>query len=685
MKHGNAWLLAGRVASAGLTLALVACGGGGGDASTTASAGSGLMPTASEPGAVLAADAATLRPLRDGATWRFHGLHFNGANSVPVVYENIRRTAVNPDGGFTESDSNSFRLGEDAVRVELRGGNVVRLETVVLSPLTPAESLVATELRSPVRQNDQYTVIDRRINAGLPDADGDRVAEDLDIAAYRRVVGPETVMLGALGSRRTIRVDFITLARARLSRDASLSPVVRIERRDWYEPGVGLVKSTLVQPLGTGFQTTTEELVSWDGVEQGLGVLPSVALRAPAGQPGWVDVPSFFLGVAQKLGDRIAITAHGSNPRQGVVMTADTGGTIRALWRMDALTADPIGGLWTSDGDRLLLVHYHWPDSGRVGWMVKSFGSDAQPIGPPEGLRLQHPPAGPQGGSVWLQAVAADAGRFWALWLAWPEGEAGMQLMLGAFDSQGRPAGPVHRLDEAVSMESGIGMRDPSSGEGPQLAVGPAGVLATWRRSQLRDTEEPGAISQFRYAWLPAGAAVPGVQTLATDPGGSLTPDLLPAVAGTRGMLVWRHRIGFPGTSNYTGQVVRLDTDGLPLFAPGQDALNAAHVDTRQGCAAASSVAWLVADDRGAVLSTSARCELWLDDSLAALPREPFRHLMIDDRGVPLANVVPSLPMVTRHGQSFGKPVLFGDRLLVVSPASNFGSPTIHFTTIWRR
>ena len=685
MKRGSARPQAARVGSAVLALALVACGGGGGDGSDTASAGSGLMPAAPAPGAVLVADAATLRPLRDGATWRFHGLHFPGPNSVPSVYENIRRAAVHPEGGFTESDSNSFRLGDDTVRVELRNGNVVRLETMVLSPESPAEGIVATELRSPVRQNDQYTVVDRRISAGLPDADGDRVAEDLDIAAYRRVMGEETVVLGALGARRTIRVDFVTLARARLSRDGRLSPVVRVERRDWYEAGVGLVKSTLVQPLGTETQTTTEELVSWDGVERGLGVLPPVVLRAPAGQPGWADAPPSQVRVALKLGDRIAIAALGAVRGQGVVMTADTGGTIRALWRMDALTADPIGGLWTSDGDRLLLLHYHWPDTRRLGWMVKAFGSDAQPIGPPEGLPLQHPPAGPAGGEVWLQAVAADAGRFWALWRARPEGEAGRQLLLGAFDAQGRLVGPVHRLDGTDGEDASISERDPSSGQGPQLAVGPAGVLATWRRGQRQDTDVPGSVTALRYAWLPTGATAPVVRTLTTDTSRTWTPDLLPAVAGTRGILAWSYRIGFPGSATPSGQVVRLDTDGLPLFAPGQDALNAAHVDTRRECAADSSLAWVVGDERGAVLSSSAECKLWLDDWRAFPTRHPLRHLMIDDRGVPLPDVVPSLPRVTRHGQSPGTPVLFADRLIVVTSGGSIDSPSIQFTTVWRR
>ncbi len=243
----------------------------------------------------------------------------------------------------------------------------------------------------------------------------------------------------------------------------------------------------------------------------------------------------------------------------------------------------------------------------------------------------------------------------------------------------------MHRLDETTGTGGSIKDRDPSSGQGPQLAVGPAGVLATWLHSQPRGTEWPGTISHFRYAWLPAGAGAPRVQTLATDPEGYFRPDLLPAVAGTRGILAWKDRIRLPSGAEPRGQVIRLDTDGLPLFAPGQDALDAAHVDTRQGCEARSALAWVVADAQGAVLSTSARCDLWLSDARASPPRQPLRHLMIDDRGVPLAGVVPTLPRVTRHGQRAGVPVLFGDRLVMVSSGDPFGSPSIQFTTVWRR
>ena len=49
------------------------------------------------------------------------------------------------------------------------------------------------ELRSPVQVNDQYTAFDRRIVGALPDADGDGMAETLDLASYSRVIGTETV------------------------------------------------------------------------------------------------------------------------------------------------------------------------------------------------------------------------------------------------------------------------------------------------------------------------------------------------------------------------------------------------------------------------------------------------------------------------------------------------------------
>jgi hypothetical protein len=535
-----------------------------------------------------------------------------------------------------------------------------------------------------VRQNDQYTVYDKRIRRGLPDSDADGVAEDVDLVAYRRVIGEETLTLGALGVRRTVRVDFITQGRARLSRDGRLAPVVTIEQRDWYEVGVGLVKRMLIQPNGTGFSTTTEELVSWDGVGRGLGARPAVALRPPSDQPGWSDAPVSEPLAAVKVGERVAIAGYTRPSGAWIVMTADVNGTIRGLWRMDADTQEAsYRGLWTSDGSRLLLVHYRSSVPADAGWEVKSFDADAQPTGGPGRIRLQIPSAGTAGGPTWIVAVASGEGRFWAMWTVRPGDETGFRLMLGSFSADGRSIGPVHQLD---GPNAGIGERTDSFDQGPRLAAGPGGVLATWRRSLA--TPEPRVISEYRYAWLPSSASEPIVKTLATDPAGSASPALVPAVAGSRGVLAWRDRIRVPGSADPRAQVVRLDAAGMPMFAAGQDALDTPLVDTRRGCSAAAELVSLVADEFGAVVSTAADCALWSDDPTIPRMRRPVRHLMVGDRDLPIAEELPNLPMFTRQGGlDAGLPVLFRDRLVMVVPERRLsdGLGSVHFTTVWRR
>lgn len=84
---------------------LASCGGGGGGGSGGSNGGgatvTGLVPTASPPGATLYARGADLRPLRDGATWTYRS-----ADRLNGVYgETTLRQAAGSGGRMVETDS----------------------------------------------------------------------------------------------------------------------------------------------------------------------------------------------------------------------------------------------------------------------------------------------------------------------------------------------------------------------------------------------------------------------------------------------------------------------------------------------------------------------------------------------------------------------------------------------------
>lgn len=667
--------------------ALCGCGGGGGNGGSvdgqTEQSLSGLMPAAPKPGAVLAADATTLRPLREGAVWRYHGVDLPEENAKPVAYNNERRLSQKLASGYTEADSNTFGAGTDSTSLMHRNGDVVRVESISLSEQMPVEVLEVTELKSPVRQSDRYVVYDRRVPRAIPDSDGDNVAEDADLAAYRHVVAEEVLVLGALGERRTIRVDFITLARARFSRDGRLGPVVTIQQSDWYQAGVGVVKRVLSMPTRQGTQTITEELVSWDGIDQGIGSVPAKDFVAPPERSEWnAAIRARLLFSATKVGQRVALVTSTGNSGSSYLVSADPDGSVRSVREVDpeihATIMSPTTG-WTSDGNRLLMLHQRWPNTGRAGWLVTAFDSEGKLQGPATGSWLEVPPTGPTGGKVRLLSWAPGDSKFWAVWITYPAvADEPARLILGAFTADGRPSGAVHELD---ADRPGWSIDRNQDAMAPALAVGPGGVLVTW---QVLRHSAPyvGDLAEQRYAWLSASATSPSINTLGfTSRWPSPVPQ--PAVAGARGILAWTR----PSDSEVAGkldttQLLRLDTNGLPIFSPGHDRANTPFIDTRRFCGRESGLGLLLADAGGVMLSAGAKCALWRDDLTA---RSTARYYMIADSDTPIAAAAAAAPMVTERSEPKSKlPLLFDDRLLWVIPIAGTDT-TIQFATVWRR
>lgn len=290
-----AWAL---VAMAG---GLAACGGGGGGAAPAPApppvAATGLVPEAPTPGAVLVQDATTLRVLRPGAVWRYRGTYgdVGQPSSAARVYSNDVTHAA-AGAGVTEQATNSLNGGADSSTVRFVGADVHSPQVLNPAPAV-SESVDAIELRSPVRPGDQYTQLDKHYADAGADLDGDGRNDAVDVALYTRVIGEEVLDLHHRPQVHAVRVDTTLRERVKYSKDGHYGDVVEAVQSIWYAAGLGVVRLRVEVPndvQGGARQWTQEDLLSWDGLTQGLGPMPSQVLME---QSGAIDYPLAAVGL----------------------------------------------------------------------------------------------------------------------------------------------------------------------------------------------------------------------------------------------------------------------------------------------------------------------------------------------------------------------------------------------------
>lgn len=251
-----------------VALALTACGGGGEDSTGAAlpvGGATGLVPAAPAAGATLHAEAAQLRPLVEGATWRYAGTFTNGVEgTAPKNYVNVV-TQSTASGGMAESASNAGDAGATTQTVSLKEGAT---HIPMVYDLDDDHSLPIdfTELRSPVRANDQYVSFDKRVDS-LADVDDDGKNDIIDIVIYTRVIGEETLDLPRQANVQAVHVQFTTLLRVQRSKTGAYGDTVTATLDNWYAPGLGIVKSVSDTPgEGSKHEVTTEILDTWGGL-----------------------------------------------------------------------------------------------------------------------------------------------------------------------------------------------------------------------------------------------------------------------------------------------------------------------------------------------------------------------------------------------------------------------------------
>lgn len=246
--------------AAATTIAVTGCGGGGGSTDDDDQGVTGLVPAAPTPGATLFSDAKVLRPMKAGARWEYAG------TADGAAYSNVV-TQTSAAVGVTESGTNTLNMGSASVNVAQVNGNIVQVDPVDFDGDGVPDISNLIELRSPVRQNEQFVVIDLRLPNALPDLDGDGRGEHLDIAVYNRVIGTEDVVLAGLPTQRAVRVERTGLSRVVMSKDGQKLPTVTAIATTWYAPSVGIVRRHFDRPTddNTGRQIIDELATGWSG------------------------------------------------------------------------------------------------------------------------------------------------------------------------------------------------------------------------------------------------------------------------------------------------------------------------------------------------------------------------------------------------------------------------------------
>ena len=464
---------------AALATALGGCGGGGsGSGSSTPSptptptptpapapppplAVSGLVPAAPTVGATLYADAASLRVLRAGAVWRYHGVE-KPAGELATDFNAYTNTvtAVTSGSGLTQRATHPFNDEEESDTIRYEGGAYMSTDQIALSANIPAQAVDVIELRSPVKVNDQYVSIDKHIADSGVDLDDDKVNDALDVAVYSTVVGEEMLDLPNRRQVKAVQVDERLRARVKYSKTGTVSVIYESLQSTWYAPGIGVVKSRLEQPNNTNGlpnRVVTELLENWDGVTEGLGHANTVVAASPAGS-------SLSGPPLQYVGDVVAFdtsaVAIGQIPNQ----PSNQG---LAVAQLDA-RGNVVAARTYARADLFPGTDFFWePHAIRVGSEVRIFAhtgnqqlsmvaldASGQRIVRPAVHVVNDAQMGNDNDNTSYR-VASDSTGIWIGWLraTWDGQTSNRWLAAQHFDAHGVALGPVSTVTSPASFD----------------------------------------------------------------------------------------------------------------------------------------------------------------------------------------------------------------------------------------
>lgn len=463
-------------------LMLAACGGGGGGgspASPPAGDGpTGLVPAAGALGTVLRDRAVDLRPVAADARWHYRFNDYTG----PGPGRFIVGSAPGTGSSVVETDSSD---PQSAVTVTLdpASGSISIASDLVLAPGATPIRVQGFELRSPVRTNDQYVLLDRRVTASGLDFDGDARQDALDLAIWRVVVGEESVQLpNGMAPVVAVRVDTVFAARV-IPSAGGAAQALGSRQSTWYAPGLGAIRLATQAAAGTPRPYDDETwLTGFERSGSGWGavVRDSQFLPGGGGLIGRVDS-------AAKVGDGVLATSAShivKLDRSGRVVSAVPYAQIGSVGQLVATTSGV--RLLSRTGSTYRITRLSDGGSLVAGAVPVEIDTTA----------LEAP-------NTFFDVVglvpSQGGGRFWLIW--WRQqvtgGTAQNDLRVLGHDADGHPATPVLTI-QAPNLFGGrptFGTRGDDSlllswSEVPsgvpanaQALVGPDGSLR-WRSSQ---------------------------------------------------------------------------------------------------------------------------------------------------------------------------------------------------------
>lgn len=642
-----------------LSLLLAACGGGGGGSGgSTDSGGSasatGLVPTASALGATLVSDATTLRPLIAGASWGYAGTHTVNGGSTSYT-DTVTQTA---SGSFTEAASNGFNGGADTTTVSASGGTIT---SHVLAQLIegPPQQLSYPELRSPVRQNDQVTVLDQHYADVGSDFDGDGKNESGDIGIYRVVVGMDDVALPNGTTQRAVRVDMIAMVRITLSSNGAVSPATQAALQStWYAAGIGIIKQRLTTPVSSTSDEVVEEvLIYFDGITRGFGTKPAVELRVAA---------DAAVGAGQSLPDARSVVAFADHAvvigtyvdvahatQYTALSSIDTSGKVI---RTSLYPGVPTSG-FRALGDQLIAVASGSGAGQLCQVQLLHFDANGAQFHASSNSVITFPPVAGQTlcSDVTQLMSASDGNRLWLAMVRHSLSASGWvtDLFVQPFDAQGTPlAGETTLLSvnallsDNVSL-GGVALRSVSAAGGKVVVSYATDASGSLKLASITDA---GLLAQASVA--PATANFNGATLLATPSAAALLwqgpQDIATHLAPARGVL--------------------LDSNLMPLLSSGSSSLDAQTLPASLVSCVSCALFLNGAADKLLVGSTN-----FSNDQPATMI---FASLSVSAGALASQAVSPvqlSLADVSNYGLDINqfRVVPFADRVLVLAAANN--------------
>jgi len=624
------WLLA--IACASLS----ACGGGGGGGSDNNNGGgggpavSGLMPAAPALGKTLAEDAASLRPMRQGASWRYRGSYTKYQGATPEAYETTTTQSQVTATSAMEDHSDDGHQGPASYAVNISGGEVSSPFFITFTSNSPGENLKAIELRSPVRVGDQIPLWDRHFADLGVDVDGDNLPDALDTAAYVRVIGEETVTLDDLPPQRAVRVDVTQKARVTPSSTGQPGPVLTGVQQTWYVAGVGIVRQLSRVPSEVSGDTITDErLISWDGLDQGLGALSRQALTIPQDNAVYPGQSLMGQSDIRAFPTRSGALLLSNSPTDFRLLasTLDTRGRVTGSVELPA--GVNVSGQWAFASDRLVWIS----EQGRDAVTMSVFDERGVPIGTVPGHTLDlH--GGHISAQVFRPTVALDGGTLWLMFHRSyydpaPGASPSSETVLRAYNLAGQPLSPEMIVDGPQSQ----GVHSLSAAHGQ--------VLVAWER-----TVSGGKV--WRYA-QPTLAGLGTVRTLTA----AYTSDstwLESVSLQDHGLFHWYNFPGLEATTS-TGAVL-LAANGAPLRA-GNSWVTENLTDFTTG-------------DRPELSSAGNRLVFWRREPLPTNGAQQAVVRWIDVDGTALA-AAPMTRVAGGTSDPMRAAVVLGDRVLLIS------------------